>query len=409
MKQANNHEKFSENFKQIPKSFIREILNVAGSDKMISFAGGLPNPDYFPIEALKHSAGVVFQNNGVEMLQYAGSRGYLPLRQWIANRYNKKYQLSIQAENIIITNGSQQAIDVIGKMFVNCGDDVLVEKPTYLGGIQALSAYRPRFLETCLNSDGPDIVETGRIFEENDVKLMYAIPNFQNPSGITYSEEKRIKLASLLNNHKVLMLEDDPYNEICFDQKCAKPVYAYASEQVFWTGSFSKMVAPGLRMGWVVIPDGLSAYFERAKQSVDLQSNNLSQHIIYHFLVNNDIDQHLKTIRNAYARQCALMQQLIERYMPHNVHYTKPRGGMFLWLKLPYKIDAYELVERTMKQNVVFVPGSSFFVSANGQSNIRMNFSNASDDKMEEGIRIMASELKTMIHQTEESLHLKTM
>ncbi|MDA3879567.1 MAG: PLP-dependent aminotransferase family protein [Prolixibacteraceae bacterium] len=397
MKHTKINEKFSENFKNIPKSFIREILNIAGSEKMISFAGGLPNPDFFPVEALKKSALEAFDTNGVEMLQYAGTRGYLPLRQWIADRYNKKYRLSVKAKNIIITNGSQQAIDVLSKMFVNPGDGVLVEKPTYLGGIQALSAYSPRFYETKLEKDGPDIIETGRVFDQNDVKLMYAIPNFQNPSGITYSEEKRKQIAALLEYHNVLMLEDDPYNEICFDENCEMPVYAYAPKHVFWTGSFSKMIAPGLRMGWVVIPDGYAEYFERAKQSVDLHSNNLSQYVVYQYLTNNYIDRHLIIIRKAYARQCTFMQQLIEKYLPHDVQFTKPRGGMFLWLKLPDRIDACKLVERTLKQNVVFVPGVSFYVSPNGKSNVRMNFSNASEKKMEEGIRIIASELKEML------------
>ncbi|MCF8362989.1 MAG: PLP-dependent aminotransferase family protein [Prolixibacteraceae bacterium] len=398
MKNTKIKQQFSENFKSIPKSFIREILNVARSEKMISFAGGLPNPDFFPVEALKNSTCKVFEDKGNELLQYSGSRGYLPLREWIANRYNNKYGLSINTENVIITSGSQQAIDVMGKMFVSPGDGVLVEKPTYLGGIQALSAYSPKFYEVDLKEEGPDISQAENILDGNSIKLMYAIPNFQNPSGITYSEESRKQMATLLEHHNILMLEDDPYNEICFDKECLPPVYAYAPEQVFWTGSFSKMIAPGLRLGWVVVPDGMAEFFERAKQSTDLHSNNLSQYVIYRYLLNNDIDKHLEVIRKAYKRQCLQMQKLLEKYMPAGVQFTKPGGGMFLWLTLPEEIDAMELVKRTMKKDVVFVPGSSFYVSSSGKSNVRMNFSNASEVNMEKGIQIIASELKEMQH-----------
>lgn len=397
MKNRKIEQQFSENFKNIPKSFIREILNVAGSGQMISFAGGLPNPGFFPVEALSDAACEVFDNKGDELLQYSGSRGYLPLREWIASRYNNKYGLSIKAENVIITNGSQQAIDVMGKMFVNPGDGVLVEKPTYLGGIQALSAYSPNFYEVELKKEGPDITQVATVFEMNAIKMMYGIPNFQNPSGISYSESYRKQMATLLEHHNVLMLEDDPYNEICFDGKCLPPVYSFAPGQVFWTGSFSKMIAPGLRLGWVIVPDGMADFFERAKQSTDLHSGNLSQYVIYQYLTNNDIDEHLELVRGAYKQQCELMQELLKEYMPAGVRFTKPGGGMFLWLNLPEGIDAAELVNRTMKKGVVFVPGSSFFVSLNGQSNVRMNFSNASSDKMEEGIRVIAAELKELI------------
>jgi 2-aminoadipate transaminase len=397
MKNTKIKQQFSENFKNIPKSFIREILNVAGSEQMISFAGGLPNPSFFPVEALKDAACEVFDNKGDELLQYSGSRGYLPLRKWIANRYNNKYGLSINPDNVIITSGSQQAIDVMGKMFVSPGDGVLVEKPTYLGGIQALSAYSPRLHEVELKKDGPYISQAADIFETGTIKIMYGIPNYQNPSGISYSESRRQQMATLLEYHNVLMLEDDPYNEICFDEKCLPPVYSFAPGQVFWTGSFSKMIAPGLRLGWVIVPKGMAGYFERAKQATDLHSGNLSQYVIHQYLTNNDIDSHLGLIRGAYKRQCELMQKLLKEYMPAEVRFTKPGGGMFLWLNLPGGVDAAELVNRTMKRNVVFVPGSSFFVSSNGQANVRMNFSNASSAKMEEGIRVIAAELKEMI------------
>jgi 2-aminoadipate transaminase len=389
--------KFSGNFNNIPKSFIREILEVATQNEMISFAGGLPNPAFFPVKELEQSAIEVLRNQGTSVLQYAGSQGYLPLREWIANRYSRKYQMHIKPENVVITNGSQQTIDVVAKMFLNKGDGVIVEKPTYLGGIQALSAYLPQFLSVDLREDGPDLKQVEEHCLNNCPKFMYAIPNFQNPSGLCYSKQKREKLALLLKEYNLLFLEDDPYNEIRFDGDDLKPLFSYVPDQVFWTGSFSKMVAPGLRMGWVVLPDGLAPHFIKAKQSTDLHSNNLTQYMLYHYLTHNNIDEHLCKIRNGYKQQCGSMKEMIAKYFPKNVKATSPQGGMFLWLTLPDEIDSEVLIGDCLKKGVAFVPGRSFFTSGKGNQHIRMNFTNSSFENMEKGIRIMANELAKYI------------
>lgn len=386
--------KLSMNFKRIPKSFIREILDVADQKNIISFAGGLPNPDYFPVDELKNSANEVFSQHGSSLLQYAGSQGFLPLREWIAERYSKKFNCTISPNNIVITNGSQQTIDVVAKMFIDQGDGVIVEKPTYLGGIQALSAYSPEFLEVDLENDGPNLEQIEAYCINHVVKLMYGIPNFQNPSGVCYSKEKREQLAFLLKTYNLLLLEDDPYHEIRFKGEEQLPLRILAPGQVIWTGSFSKMVAPGLRMGWAVLPDHLTAPFIRAKQSTDLQSNNLSQYILHHYLTHNNIDDHLLKVRKAYKTQCEFMQHKIRNYFPKSVKMTMPEGGMFIWLTLPEGINSEELIISCLEQGVAFVPGSSFYTSKNGIQNIRMNFSNSSFEKIEKGIKLMAIELK---------------
>ena len=393
----NTHaQKLSMNFRQIPKSFIREILNVADQKNMISFAGGLPNPDLFPLDELRESANCILHQQGRTVLQYAGSQGYRPLREWIANRYSLKHNMDISPDNIVITNGSQQTIDVVSKMFLNQGEGVIVEKPTYLGGIQALSAYSPAFLEVDLNDDGPNLEQIEAHCLNHVPKLMYSIPNFQNPSGISYSKEKREQLSQLLSTYNLLLLEDDPYHEIRFDGSDLPPVFSMAKEQVIWTGSFSKMVAPGLRMGWAVLPDELTPAFVRAKESTDLHSNNLSQYILHHYLTHNSIDNHLQQVREVYKKQHDFMQLMLKRYFPEHTKSTRAKGGMFIWLTLPEWANSEDLIQNCMKKGVAFVPGSSFYTSPNGARHIRMNFSNSPFEKIEKGIQIMASELQKL-------------
>lgn len=403
--ETTHEHKFSENYHQIPTSYIREILNVANADNMISFAGGLPNPKFFPEQELAESAKQVLSKKGKEVLQYAGSQGYLPLRNWIASRYNKKYNLAVSPEDIVITNGSQQTIDVVSKLFLNQGEGVIVEKPTYLGGIQAMAGYSPQFLNVDLHNDGPDLEQIERHCLNHVPKFMYCIPNFQNPSGICYSLDKREKLAKLAQQYNLLILEDDPYNEIRFEGKDLPPLYKLAPEHVIWSGSFSKMVAPGLRMGWVVLPKGMAPHFIKTKQSTDLHSNNLSQFMLHHFLTHHSIDNHLQTIRHAYKKQYEFMLQMIKKYFPTTVKTTVPQGGMFLWLTIPEAISAQELCTSCLSKGVAAVPGKSFFTNGSGDQHIRMNFSNSSLENIEKGIRIMANEINILNGNTVSFVH----
>ena len=390
-------EKFSGQYRNIPVSFVRSILNAVSQKEVISFAGGLPNPSLFPVDELAESARAVMAGHGRTILQYAGSLGYYPLREWIANRYSAKYRMNITPEMVVITNGSQQAIDIVSKLFINPGDGVILEKPSYLGAIQAMSAYLPYFREVDLEDDGANLAQVQTLFLNDDVKLMYAVTNAQNPSGISYSHEKRLDLAMLLKRYNQFLLEDDPYNEICFEGEFPAPVKKYAPEYVAWTGSFSKMVAPGLRNGWVVLPPPLVPHFDKAKQSTDLNPNNLTQYVLHHYLTHFDLDGHLQRIRTKYAEQAACMCQLLHQYLPDEVQMTKPGGGMFIWLTLPEGLRSDELIHRTMQRGVIFVPGNSFFTKGQGSRHIRMNFTNAELPEMEKGVKVMAEEIGKMI------------
>lgn len=396
MKNQFIEEKLSGQYRNIPASFVRSILNVAGNKEMISFAGGLPNPDLFPVDQLTESARAVMNKSGQSILQYAGSLGFYPLREWIAKRYQQKYNMNITAEMVVITNGSQQALDIMAKLFLNKNDSVILEKPSYLGAIQAFSAYQPNFYEVDMEKDGAHLGQVEEGFLNCDIKLMYAVPNAQNPSGISYSEEKRLDLALLLKKYKQILLEDDPYNEICFEGKFPDPIKKHAPENVVWTGSFSKMVAPGLRNGWVILPPDLVPHFDKAKQSTDLNPNNMTQYMLHHFLTHNNLDEHLASITHKYDEQCQFMTSMLKQYLPKEVETTQPSGGMFIWITLPTTIDSGELVKRTLKRGVVFVPGNSFYTKGQGAQNIRLNFTNASFANIEKGIKIMGDEMKKM-------------
>ncbi|PTN09398.1 PLP-dependent aminotransferase family protein [Mangrovibacterium marinum] len=390
-------EKFSAQYRNIPASFVRSILNAIGQQKMISFAGGLPNASLFPVEALAESTRAVMADSGHTILQYAGSLGYYPLREWIAARYSAKYEMEITPEMVVITNGSQQAIDILSKLLINPGDRVILEKPSYLGAIQSMSAYLPDFREVDLLKDGVDLSQVENLFRNDDIKLMYAVTNAQNPSGISYSLEKRKDLAMLLRKYNQLLLEDDPYNEICFGDEFPAPVRNFAPNHVAWTGSFSKMVAPGMRNGWVVLPPALVPHFDKAKQASDLHPNNLTQYVLHHYLTHNDLDEHLQRIRTKYASQAACMTEVLERYLPNEVQITPPTGGMFIWLTLPDGLRADELIHKTMERGVIFVPGNSFYTKGQGSNHIRLNFTNAEPAEIETGVKIIAEEMEKML------------
>lgn len=392
--ETNYESLISKSCKNIPSSFIREILAVSEQPDIISFAGGLPNPIYFPIKQMKEAFMKIMDTEGSSTLQYAGSQGYYPLREWICYRYNSLYNLKITPENILITNGSQQALDMTGKLFINPGDPLIMEKPSYLGAIQAFSAYRPQFHQIRLTDQGIDLNELEDIALKTGSRFLYGIPNFQNPSGITYSAETRENLAILLDWHGIMLVEDDPYNEIRFEGEFLPPVYALNPEKTIWCGSFSKMVSPGIRAGWICAPKELIPHLLRIKQASDLHTNNIVQRIIYRFLCDNDPEEHLRNIRSAYKAQKDCMIESIKRHFPEEVKYTNPEGGMFIWATLPESVNSEELIKTAIENKVVFVPGKSFYTSDEGYRNIRLNYSNSSEEMIEEGIRRLGIVIK---------------
>jgi 2-aminoadipate transaminase len=268
---------FSDRMSDVPRSFIREILKVAISKDIISFAGGLPNRELFPVEALKQSAIRVFDKSGRDALQYSNTEGYLPLREYIAERYFQKLGITIPVENILIVSGSQQALDLLGKVIINQGDGVIMEEPGYLGAIQAFSCYRPHFLPVTLRNDGIDTTQLAYILKKHEPKLMYTVPEFQNPSGISYSQAVRNEVAKQISGHRLLLVEDNPYIDIRFKDTEQSSFYQLLPEQTILLGTFSKTAVPGMRLGWIVAPNAIMDKLIVAKQAADLHSNNFIQ------------------------------------------------------------------------------------------------------------------------------------
>jgi 2-aminoadipate transaminase len=385
---------FSRRIQQMQPSFLREILKITAEPGIISFAGGLPNPDYFPIQELKESTESVLRSDGKNVLQYGPSNGYQPLREWIAKYYYSKKGLEVNPEQILITSGSQQGIDLLGKVLLDPGDRVLMEAPGYLGAIQGFSAYSANFDPVIMQNDGPDTAMLSRKLAASPYKFFYTVPTFQNPTGISYSEEKRKIVSNLIAQHHMLLIEDDPYSEIYFQDKPFTPLKHYLGDQSVLLGSFSKMIAPGMRLGWIVAPTWLFKKLLLAKQGADLHANQFTQHVITHYLEHHDTEAHWSTIRKVYNKQCNSMLSALKKFMPNTISWTKPEGGMFIWLQLPQHINSLELFKKSIKKNVAFVPGEVFYTSSKATHYIRLNYSNASPKKIFEGIHTLSKIIK---------------
>lgn len=385
---------YANRMSKIPRSFVREILKVADEPDIISFAGGLPNPDTFPEKEFAESTSYVLENSGAEALQYSTTEGYEPLRKLVSERYSQN-GLSVDPENILITNGSQQGLDLVAKVFLNSNDTVLVEKPTYLAALQAFGLFEPNFKSIPLLDDGVDVDVLRSLIEEDNPKLLYSIPNFQNPTGISYSLEKRKIIGELLNQNETMLVEDNPYGEIRFMGENLPPIKTFTDNSIL-LGSFSKVVAPGIRLGWIVAEDETMHHLVTAKQASDLHSNFFSQMIVHHYLTKYDVEEHLTLIRKMYKNQRDFMVKMIKLHFPDNVKYTEPEGGMFLWVTLPEDMSAMELFERAMEDKVAFVPGEAFYSDDPQKNTLRLNFSNSNNAKIEEGIKKMGKAIKEL-------------
>jgi len=389
---------FADRMATAHKSFIREILKVTADPKVISFAGGLPNPELFPVKDLADATAKVLAEDGDEALQYSTTEGYLPLRQYIAERYSKKKGLEVEPDEILITNGSQQGLDLIAKVFLNAGDRIVIERPGYLGAIQAFSLFEPRFIPIPLQEDGIDICLLKNALDLNEVKLFHTVVNFQNPSGTTYSKQKRLELADIFEDRDTILVEDDPYGELRFAAEPLPSIRSHRKENVILLGSFSKIVAPGLRLGWICAPEDVIEKIVIAKQASDLHSNYLSQRIVHRYLGDRDIDEHIVKIREAYKSQRDIMISSMEEHFPKEVEFTRPDGGMFLWVTLPEGVSALRLFDLAGGEDVAFVPGSAFYVDEGGSNTLRLNFSNSNADEIKEGIRRLAKVIRGLLY-----------
>jgi 2-aminoadipate transaminase len=386
--------RFASRMATTPKSFIREILKVTTNPEIISFAGGLPNPALIDVEGIKKAAAAVLAQDGRNVLQYSTTEGYLPLRQFVVDRYKKRLGLSISPEEILITNGSQQCLDLIGKILIDPGDHIAIERPGYLGAIQAFSLYEPVFHPITLQEEGPDPAMLSEVLDSFPVRLFYGVPNSQNPSGITYTRTRRSKIASVLKRTSALFIEDDAYGELNFTGETMPSLREFLPDRTIITGSFSKILAPGMRLGWVAAPVEIMNALVIAKQASDLHSNYLSQRIASEYLDHEDIDVHIRKIRAAYMKQCNLMVDLIAETFPESVTCTRPRGGMFVWITLPDGCSSMDVFEAALKRNVAVLPGSPFYIDGGGVNTLRLNFSNSTEGNITTGMGRLAKVIR---------------
>jgi len=386
---------FADRITDVPRSFIREILKVAISPEVISFAGGLPNRDLFPVEELKQSAISIFDKAGKEILQYSNTEGYMPLRELIAKQYLIKQGINVSPDNILITSGSQQGLDLLGKTMLNEGEEVIIEEPGYLGALQAFSLFRPKFCPVPLNNEGMNIGELSFLLKKSLAKLMYTVPEFQNPSGISYSEHTRKEIAALIEGRQLYIVEDNPYIELRFNNKRPASFYSLLPKQTILLGSFSKTIVPGFRMGWIVAPTHIMDKLIVAKQAADLHTNIFTQQLVYEYLTHFDNDAHIKHICDVYGRQRDAMVRAINDFFPKNVGFTIPEGGMFLWVTLPEGYSSMELFDLAIKRNVAFVPGNPFYTDGKPYyRTLRLNFSCSDEKTTYVGIERLAGAIK---------------
>ena len=379
-------------------STIRELLKLTQQADIISFAGGLPAPELFPIEEVKEACDIVLSETGSQALQYSTTEGYPPLRELLV-RHMARYGIKVDIDNIVITTGSQEALDLIGKLLINPGDRVLTENPTYLGAIQAFNAYQAQYVTVPIDDDGLQVSRLEAALRVGP-KFMYILPNFQNPGGVTLSSTRRYDLIALAEQYGIPIIEDDPYGQLRYEGDHIKPLVVLDSEylecakngggytgNVIYTSTFSKTLAPGLRLGWIVAPKDVVSKLVMMKQGTNLHSSTFDQMVAYQVARGGFLEQHIKNIRAVYHRRRDVMLNALQKYMPAGVKWTKPLGGLFLWVTLPESIVAVDLLEDAIKEKVAFVPGDSFHPNGGGKNTMRLNFSNASDEMIEEGIR----------------------
>jgi 2-aminoadipate transaminase len=406
--------RYAQRTKGIKSSAIRELLKFTQRPEVISFAGGLPAPEVFPAKRFQEACGKVLEQKSHLALQYGATEGYEPLREMVA-RHIARYGIKAKSENVLITSGSQQALDLIGKLLINPGDRVLVEAPTYLGALQAFNIYGADYVSVPSDEDGlrSDLLEAPL---RSGPKFMYVLPNFQNPGGTTLSEGRRHELVLLADKYGIPIVEDDPYGQLRYEGEHLTPLVVldrenlrrddgYSIGNVLYLSTFSKTLAPGLRLGWIVAPPDVIAKLVQLKQGADLHTSTFVQMVAHEVARDNFLDEHVKLIRRVYCERRDVMLEALTRYFPPEVTWTRPKGGLFVWVTLPEGADAAELFESAVRENVAFVPGDCFYApnghGDNGKRQMRLNFSAAPPDQIREGIRRLSIAVKNQL----EALH----
>ena len=404
MQQIQWEKRFAQRVQGMKSSAIRELLKVTEQPEMISFAGGLPAPEVFPIERVAQATSRVLAERGEQALQYGATEGYRPLRELLAQRMSRG-NLCLTVDNVLIVSGSQQALDLLGKIMIDLGDRIVVEAPTYMGALQAWNSYNARYITVPADEQG---MQTAYLEEalQQDPKYIYVLPNFQNPTGVTLTEERRHTLVSLAQQYSVPIVEDDPYAELRFEGEHLPSLLMLEGERqegayqgnVIYLGTFSKIMAPGMRLGWVIAPSEVIGKLVQAKQGVDLHTASFTQMIAYELLKDGFLDEHVHVIRRVYQERRDAMLAAMEEHFPEEVKWTHPEGGMFLWGTLPEGSDATELLKQAVERNVVFVPGASFYPNGGGRNTLRLNYSHDKPERIREGIARLGRVLRRSFH-----------
>ncbi len=388
---------FSDRSKEMRASEVRELLKLLQVPDMISFAGGFPNPETFPAELIRQLVDDVLKKDGAQALQYGITEGYAPLREAVADRMAKR-GIDTAKENVLIVSGSQQVIDLMGKIFIDPRDMVVVSAPTYLAALTGFGALQATFESIPIDANNMRM----DIFEErmkrlakrsNPPEIVYVLPNFQNPAGVTMPERSRRRLVDLASDYDFIILEDDPYGELRYVGEHIPPIKSFDDEgRVVYMSTFSKVLSPGLRVGWVLADTEILKKLVISKQSTDVCTNVLGQRIAHEYLVGGHIDPQIEKIKKVYSRKLSVMLAGMQEYMPEGIEWTKPEGGMFLWVTLPDSMDSGELLKRALRKKVAFVQGEAFFADPReGINTMRLNFTHPSDQMISEGLRRLGS------------------
>lgn len=367
-------------------SVIREILKFSSKSGVISFAGGLPAQELFPIEQLKEISVQVLDKYGATALQYSLSNGITPLRELLAQRATDSGSPT-DVENVLVTSGSQQGIELLARAFVDPGDFIITESPTYVGAIQAFNYYRSRYVSIAMDDEGMLVDLVADKIKQYNPKLIYTVSNFQNPTGRTMSARRRIQLAEVAGIYDIPVIDDNPYGEIRFEGESLSTLKSLGGDGVIALKTFSKVVAPGLRIGWMNGPKAIIDQFEKVKQCADLHTSTFNQYIIYEFMAQGLLEPHIEEIKANYRNKRDVMIKALEDHCPEGITWTHPQGGLFLWVTLPEHMSATELFPKAVDLKVAFVPGQPFFPHGEGDNTLRLNFSFSPVDEIEEGIK----------------------
>ena len=396
--------KYAKRMDLFKKSELGEILKLIEEPDIISFAGGLPASELFPVEEMKKVSVKVLDENGEEALQYSGSQGYLPLRNHIAKRMNEKGKTNVKAEDILVTSGSQQALDFAGNVFLDEGDIVLCESPSYLGALNAFKGYKQRIMEVPTDKEGMITEGLEKILKENDrVKFIYVIPDFQNPTGVTWSLDRRKKFMEVVNKYEIPVIEDNPYGELRYEGEFLPALKSFDTKGlVIYLGTFSKIFCPGYRLGWTCASKDILQKFITCKENSDLQTSTIGQRELSKYIDDYDLDEHVEKIKSTYKKRRDLMLDCMEKEFPEGVSFTHPHGGLFTWVKLPEKLNAQDLMKKCVENKVAYVPGGFFFPEGNKENYFRLNYSSSKEEKIVEGIKRLGDVLKEALNETAE-------